>query len=109
MKAGAKEIYEFRATSDVSDEYAAAILNNGGSINFWGLSNDCGTHTEPLPLAGILNVFFDIMGKDFTVDREYRLDNSFVALSFKNDGKNRGCTVERRHKIGIYGRKKLSP
>jgi len=87
MKAGAKEIYEFRATSDVSDEYAAAILNNGGSINFWGLSNDCGTHTEPLPLAGILNVFFDIMGKDFTVDKEYRLDNSFAALSFKNDGK----------------------
>lgn len=87
IKAGAKEMYEFRATSDVSDEYAAAVINNGGSINYWGLSTDFGTHVEPIPLSVILNVFFDIMGKDFCVDKEYRLNDSLVAVSFKNDGK----------------------
>ena len=27
------------------------------------------------------------MGKDFCVDKEYRLNDSLVAVSFKNDGK----------------------
>lgn len=87
IKRGAMQIYDFRAVTDISEEYGAVAEKDNNTQNFWGLGTDYGTHVEPIPLAYVLNVFFDLMGKDFKYDSEYTLSDGQVALKFISDGK----------------------
>lgn len=86
IKNGASYTYDFRATADVSDDYVDALFGAGGSLNYWGMSTDYGTHAEPYTVAYPLHVFFDIMGTDFHYEKEYSFNKSYVGVRFANGG-----------------------
>ncbi len=87
IKAGASQLYDFRTTCDIDDEYAAALARNGIYTEYWGYAANYLTHIEPIPLAYVLHVFFELMGSDFSYKAEYDLPGGQAAVRFESDGK----------------------